>query len=841
MRLVMKKKLHPFYWGLSILFLILITNWLYPVVTTAQPSPSNLRTEAQTLTRRGLEQLNQGNSVEALHSWEQSTRLYRQLEFQEGVTGSLINQSLAMQTLGLHSRACEVLTQALQLKNLICDRSRTDRQSDELQEIFAVPNTKVNVKGLQELGKTLRLMGKVESSIKVLEQALSAAKHLNSVVDETEVLLSLGNTYESTYVQARDTYNLTDDTLQQEKLVAIIQKKIQQSLTSYQQVVTNRLRDNQVEPGLKAQLNQLRLLTDLQQWLSQSTLESSDLRTLIQEQLNPLLNKLVEQRVQFSQMSPIQSVYARLNFAESLTKLSESPNYVGENLDGIALGLLQQSLKTSQLLSNQRTESYTWGALGRLAVQRQSKSVAKEHFSKALGLAQSIWAWDIAYQWQQELGRLYAKESDYSQAKSFYKSAIDSLNQVTESILSANTDFQFSFIEKVEPVYKEFMSLLLMEKNPNLTLLIQVNRSRQIAELENFLQCGKLTQFPLDELQTSDEVSVIHTIALGDRVEVIVQSPTGKLHHYPADMELLRRSASNLLTSLQSRDLFRIDERLLQTYAKELYTALLQPAQRYLPTEGVLVFVLDSTLQNIPMAILHDGTDYLLKRYKIVTSLNGVSRQPKLLEQNRMNTLIAGVSKDSPSLSDLRISEKLSPLPEVETEVKSIASVVNTSVLFNERFTQSTLQSEIHSKDFPIVHITSHGIYSSDPEQTFILAWDTLINIRQFNKLIRSGETKNTDIELLVLSACQTAKGDKRSALGIAGVAAQAGARSTVATLWLVDASSTAELMKEFYTGLKAGLPKAEALRQAQIALSNNSQYSHPYYWAPFILVGSWL
>ncbi|WP_323808843.1 CHAT domain-containing protein [Nostoc sphaeroides] len=96
-------------------------------------------------------------------------------------------------------------------------------------------------------------------------------------------------------------------------------------------------------------------------------------------------------------------------------------------------------------------------------------------------------------------------------------------------------------------------------------------------------------------------------------------------------------------------------------------------------------------------------------------------------------------------------------------------------------------------------------------------------------------------MELLVLSACETAKGNKQSAMGIAGMATQAGARSTVATLWRVDADSTALLMQEFYKGLNNGLPKAEALRQAQLSLLSNPKYKKPYYWGGFLLVGSWL
>ncbi len=133
--------------------------------------------------------------------------------------------------------------------------------------------------------------------------------------------------------------------------------------------------------------------------------------------------------------------------------------------------------------------------------------------------------------------------------------------------------------------------------------------------------------------------------------------------------------------------------------------------------------------------------------------------------------------------------------------------------------------------------LTQSGINSSLPSK---MSERTVINIRELNFLLRKQDAHSA-IELLVLSACQTAKGDRRSALGIAGIAAQAGARSTLATLWLVDAESTAQLMGEFYSCLKKGVSKAEALRQAQLTLLSNPKYSHPFYWASFVLIGSWL
>jgi CHAT domain-containing protein len=111
------------------------------------------------------------------------------------------------------------------------------------------------------------------------------------------------------------------------------------------------------------------------------------------------------------------------------------------------------------------------------------------------------------------------------------------------------------------------------------------------------------------------------------------------------------------------------------------------------------------------------------------------------------------------------------------------------------------------------------------------------------DELLRSrNQSTANPVELLVLSACQTAKGDSRAALGLAGVAVRSGARSTLATLWAVRDQSTAGFMAEFYKQLsQPGVSRAEAVRQAQLALLKQRQYAHPFYWAPFLLVGNWM
>ncbi len=184
---------------------------------------------------------------------------------------------------------------------------------------------------------------------------------------------------------------------------------------------------------------------------------------------------------------------------------------------------------------------------------------------------------------------------------------------------------------------------------------------------------------------------------------------------------------------------------------------------------------------------------------------------------------------------------KFDEIPNVVDELQHIGSIVPSESLLNLKFTEANLQQQINSGSFSVVHIATHGNFSSEPEQTFILAYNQLLKSNNLNDLLRTNNRSSSSIvELLVLSACETAKGDNRATLGLAGIAVQAGARSTLATLWKVSDRSTAELMERFYKELtNPEVTKAQALHQAQLALFE--QYKAPFYWAPYVLVGNWL
>ncbi|WP_392530005.1 CHAT domain-containing protein [Nostoc sp. C117] len=792
--------------------------------------------QAEVLNQRGQKQLNIGQTAEALQTWQQATKLYQQLKDSEGVTGSLINQSIALQILGLYPRACTTLLKALKLDIWICDTSLQSPVVSTFEPlkvtIHQVNPTSVNLLGLQNLAEVLRLLSKLNESKIVLQGTLALAQQ-NSSDHLSNIYLSLGNVEQSIYQQLREKYSWIEEPLFREQIASVIPQKLQQSAEYYKLV--EKIKNVPEAFKLQAHLNHLTLLINWKKWLNDEKPNEANAHTEVNQHIRVLINQIELNHFAFFHLSPESSIQAMLIFAKNV---GEIPN---EQFKPLAVRYTKLALQIAQTINSNRWLSYSFGTLGKLESQAEQKQI---YFKKALGLAQSIWAWDIAYQWQQQLGHIYQKQGQTDLAIKNYDAAIANMTQVRDSLLSTNGDLQFSFQEEMEPTYRNYMRLLLSSPNPDLRKVIQINEGLQIARLENFLRCGKLDLVSLNQLQNLNSApAVIHIIDLGDTIEVIAQSINGSLHNHSVDSKLVRFHIDHLLEVLQSKKITNTKESVINYYSQAIYENLIAPIKTYISPSETLVFTLDKYFQSLPLALLYDGKDYLIKHYSIAETLGSRIRQPKVLHEDQMIALIAGLSKRGPSSKDPNAPEGMDDLPQSKQEVKNVEKQTKSSVaLLDDKFTLQRFKKELTQKNFSIVHITTHGQFSSDPLKTVLVAYDQLINIRDFDSLIR-GKTQNSQdtIELLVLSACETAKGNKQSAMGIAGIAAQAGARSTVATLWRVDANSTALFMEEFYKGLNNGLTKAEALRQAQLSLLSNPQYQKPYYWAPFLLVGSWL
>lgn len=533
----------------------------------------------------------------------------------------------------------------------------------------------------------------------------------------------------------------------------------------------------------------------LEKWTNLTEGIFSDQKQLIQ----PLLQQLLSLNNQFDNFPAIDSIYARLNLAESLiqvaqnAKLNKLSSSQVQNPLLTALSISHQALETAEKLNNTRAKSYALGTIGKIYSCLEQPLESQKYLEPAMELAQSVKAWDIAYQWQWRLGRLYRQLKQTQKTDKAYASAINSLDQVRGNILAMNPDLQFDFKEKVEPVYQEYMEFLFSQET-NSQRAVAIQDKLRIAEIENFLQCGRLTTFsaPANSQDLFNFPPIIFFIKLENQIQVVVQT-SKQFHQYQIDNKLARNSIDNFLRVIHNQEFVKVQSYDYITYAHNLYNLLIAPIRQYLPKSGNLVFILDSYFQNIPFDMLYDGNKYLTESYAISNASSLQQLQAQFEKQKQVKVLFAGISEAVTLSEKTLVTESFQPLPQVNQEVKNIKKSINyVSVLLNDEFTNHNFREKFETDSFPIVHLSTHAQFSSDPDNTFLLTWKELLKVQQLKSLLKN---KQSPIDLLVLSACETAKGDRRSALGIAGIAAQAGARSTLATLWLVDDESTAQLI----------------------------------------------
>jgi CHAT domain-containing protein len=342
---------------------------------------------------------------------------------------------------------------------------------------------------------------------------------------------------------------------------------------------------------------------------------------------------------------------------------------------------------------------------------------------------------------------------------------------------------------------------------------------------------------PTVSVETIDpHAAIIHPIILSDRLEVTVSIPQQPLHQYVTSIPQSEVEATINQMRQSMRQTSFTGERL--EVAQRIYTWLVADAAPDLAHSSIttLVFILDNSLCSLPMAALHDGQKYLIQKYQIVINPQTkiYSSQPiQTLVSSHPQAIIAGISKPN---------QEFDPLPGVEKEIIQISHKIPATILLNENFTLENLRKQLQNNSFSILHLATHAQFGSHIEDTFILAWNQKIHAQQLAHLLGEKHLQTSPIDLLVLSACQTAKGDSQTTLGLAGVATRSGVRSTLASLWTVNDTSTVRFMDEFYYQLLSKkITKAAALRQAQLHLLQQTEFEHPYYWAPFIIVGNWL
>ncbi len=885
----MRRRLLVF--AISALFGLVIA--LSVPVRSQEPQPLQLALKAQQL--YSVRQLNDAADI-----WQQAADAFERQGDRNGVTKSLINKSQALQDLGLYPKACKTLLQAFTVDNRECSSEQIDvllanlnGQPKSLDLDRAI--------GLRSLGDVLRRQGMLERSQKLLQLSLSATQDADVL---SSTLLSLGNV-------ERALSDRTRDRLSYEKVTEIIDRASPElALQTYQTAFDAYERSATTASipitKLQGQLNHLSLLLDVRKWWRQQTQRrvaswsrldgsnlsqraSSFLAKLDSQTEGRIQNLITEIEFNLSNLPPShQGIFAQINFAYSLMRL-KSPQRVES--------LLTQALQQARSLKDRQGETYVLGNIGQYYAQQKQLDRAIALTQQALILAQEQNingdAREISYLWQSQLGRLLKQQGKYEDAIAAYYAAFNTLQSLRNDLNVNDRVVQFNFQEEVRPVYLELADLLLRSPSDveqaksliisnsglnkpnnsrnlnNLELARQVIESLQLAELDNFFQdpCSEVTDVAVQIDNIDPQAAVIYPIVLPERLEIIFSLPGKPLKQVAISVDerevnetvnllydrlynqSVDNSAANIFNTIPLNPL-EVKENLeeLLPILEQIYSWTIEPLETDLASNQIetLVFVLNGSLQKVPLAALYDGREYLLEKYNIALVPSLQLTDSRSRDRQKLKVLAAGVSQQV-ELQD-RIFPALTNVPQELNQIE--AAFPASQQLLDEEFTTATIQNRLKS-DFPIIHLATHGLFSSNPDNTFIVTGDgKAIGIDRLSDLINASNAQKP--ELLVLSACETAIGDERAVLGLAGVAVRSGTRSTLATLWSVEDASTAKLMGQFYQEFKQpGVKKIAALRNAQLSLLQSLKLNppveslenlppHPYYWAPYVLVGNW-
>lgn len=845
---------------------------------TGVKSSEELKAIAQILDIQSNGQWEQGQINLALQTGKQATNIYVKLKDNLGWKRSLIAQIKTLQALGLYQQACQAIIPVVEsnnpeifaIPNLACQQLIVEKLKPIQESIKAPLNQKlknIQITGARLLGDVLRQLGYLNESKELLEQVGRVINKQEYSQEKALVLLSLGDTY-----QALGNRNKFLSESEEQK------KYYQNAIDSYRQSVKVAGNDSLVK--VQAQLHLLSLLlVDPQIGLAVDLEESQKLRLEISSQLTKLPPSHGRIYAEVSLMNSLvrlkqEELKIASNVSSSSGGISEKlSNYclqnssiVAESLSGNRSSVSEReivelggkAIELARDLGDSRAKSYALGNLGKVYEGNQRWLEAQDCTQQALLWSQnvSLNAPDLAYLWQWQLGRIRwnGEARDVEGAIAAYTAAFNTLQSVRNDLVPISRDGQFDFRDKIEPVYRELADLLLQEEKPsqgNLKQARNVIEALQVAELDNFFRDACVVVNKVEEIDTiadkyDPKAAVIHAIILPNRLAIILKLPGQSELEYqatPVSEKTIRTTLRQLGGYLEER---AKNPDVLRT-AEQLYQWVFKPIEFSIETSlnvETLVFVLDRPLQKIPMGVLYDGKQYLIqKKYDIVLAPGLQLIKAKEKQYSRFTDIklfAGGVDEKQPPLEDIEFEA----IKNLKEEINGIDRIMPINKrLLNADFTLDKIRQLISLENYSIIHIKTHGQFSSQPEKTFLVAYRSLLRSKDLDNLVKTGtEGEGHTIELLVLSACQTAKGDDRATLGLAGLAVRSGARSTLSTLWKADDEATTKLMVHFYNQLrKPGMKMARALHTAQKSLIEEDGYKNAHIWANYVLVGNWL
>ncbi len=511
-----------------------------------------------------------------------------------------------------------------------------------------------------------------------------------------------------------------------------------------------------------------------------------------------------------------------------------------------AFSLFQEASLSAETSAEPRLLSAALGYMAEIYEAGGRPDEALQLARRAVFAAQEAQDSRLLYQWHWLSGRLLARQKDRDGALTAYRLAIAESRTIRDRSggRCEETGGLSSSLRPVSALYEATVDLLLTKAAaPGQQPSVRTACLREARETIELLKASELRDYFQDNclaaLQSkktdidaiSPRTAIIYPIILADRIEMLT-TIGGAIKSY--------RIALPLATMVAEVTRFRA---LLETrtssehlpVGQHLYDLLLRPMEADLNAAGVdtLVFVPAGVFRTMPFDALHDGKGFLIDRYATAITPGLDLTDPQPIDQKAIKALAAGLTLPV---------QGFSALPYVEKELQDFHKSFGGRELVNEEFSVATLGETLRQEPVGIIHIASHGQFGHDLAHTFLLAYDQKLTMDRLHEFVGMFRFRNEPLELLTLSACQTAAGDDQAALGLAGVAVRAGARSALATLWYINDQASSTLVDTFYHQLQVpGTSKARALQQAKVALRQDRRYRHPAYWAPFLLINNWL
>lgn len=604
----------------------------------------------------------------------------------------------------------------------------------------------------------------------------------------------------------------------------------------------------------------------------QSLQFSSDSIDVIAEKLNAIANKL-------SEISDINlKTKLQLQLSQSLLDLdlSEAKPTAKAAILQLATELLTSALNQSQTVGQERFKAEILSLLARINSLTAHYAESLAELDQAIILANQCNAKELLAKLNAQQGDVFRLQADNSHALAAYTRAVHYLTAISNDIPLNQNDGLSSIDAMEEPIMRNYVDLLLLEnetKNPeNLqAVLIQAIDSMEIikqADLQGFFlaKCdfkeNKLQHWNNKQLQ---DAAILYPILLPDRIELIVKTDSLiALHTVKVPLETVKKELDILETKLHNGKDYR-------AASKQLYEWLVKPLLPDLKAANIktILYVPDRAMRPIPYAALFNGKQFVVEDFGIVTlsNLNFKEQDKNIKRSVESAQLFAGISDfDGPAvqklpsefsqqvLSEARrkfpelaadtseatlISKKLR-LPGVEKEKQEVADKTNSQVLLNQEFTANSFETDLETGKYDKVHIASHGYFGNNAKDSFILAYDQPLSIDNLSISLGTDQLKQNPIDILTLSACDTAKGNDRMLLGFSGMAIKSNVYSALGSLWSTSDKGALEFMKLFYSGLNQSMRKVDALKAAQLNMLKSTEFNHPSFWAPFILTGNW-